>query len=349
VPGSTILDIPQPEQEWRLAQVRHARYGTLLAVHVRRLWAAGRTPTAIAPFLCCARSRVSRSVTASTAHRLKVLFAEPPVQARWLSPSLRRSLLALLTKVPSVYGWCRTRWSCATLGAHLTRQRGIVVSASTMRRWLHGLGWGWKRAQVVARDDDPQRVEKLAGSRHPLEPLGKRAVLLFADDLALHLLPKVGSPWLPKGETVKLVTPGQNQKHYLAGALEPRTGRLLHCTSTRQTTALFRALRDRLEWLYPQAHFTKVYVVGDTSGIHKAKAGERWLAAHPRFELLCLPTSCPTANPIEERPTNCTWSAPQAQQRARHLSSPPADRPDGRGGPSLPSQGGPSVLGHSAA
>jgi transposase len=329
--------------------VRHARYGTLLAVHVRRLWAAGRTPTAIAPFLCCARSRVSRSVTASTAHRLKVLFAEPPVQARWLSPSLRRSLLALRTKVPSVYGWCRTRWSCATLGAHLTRQRGIVVSASTMRRWLHGLGWGWKRAQVVARDDDPQRVEKLAGSRHPLEPRGKRAVLLFADDLALHLLPKVGSPWLPKGETVKLVTPGQNQKHYLAGALQPRPGRLLHCTSTRQTTALFRALRDRLEWLDPQAHFTKVYLVGDTSGIHKAKAGERWLAAPPRFELLCLPTSCPTANPIEERPTNCTWSAPQAQQRARHLSSPPADRPDGRGGPSLPAQGGPSVVGHSAA
>ena len=35
-------------QEWMLAKLRHARYGTLLAVHVLLLCAAGRTPTEIA-------------------------------------------------------------------------------------------------------------------------------------------------------------------------------------------------------------------------------------------------------------------------------------------------------------
>jgi len=299
VPGSTILDIPQPEQEWMLAQLRHARYGPLLAVQVLLLCAAGRTPTEIATFLFCARSSVYRLVNAYTAHRLQALFEESPVQAAWRSPSLRRSLIALLTKLPSAYGWCRTRWSCATLVAQLTLQRGVVVSASTMRRWVHALGWVWKRAQLVARDDDPQRVEKLARIRHTLETLRKRAVLLFADELDLHLLPKVGSQGMPIGETVKIVTPGQNQTHYLAGALEPRTGRLVHCTSTHKTTALFRALLDRLDWLYPRAQFSKVLVVVDNYGIHKAQAVKRWLAAQPRFELLFLPTSCPQANPIE--------------------------------------------------
>ena len=33
--------------------------------------------------------------------------------------------------------------------------------------------------------------------------------------------------------------------------------------------------------------------------IHQAKAVEDWLAAHPRFTLLFLPTYCPRANPIE--------------------------------------------------
>jgi len=212
---------------------------------------------------------------------------------------VRRSLSALLTKAPAVYGWCRTRWSGATLAAQLRLQRGIAVSASTMRRWLHALGWVWKRAQLVARDDDPQRVEKLARIRHTLETLEKRAVLLFADELDIHLLPKVGYQWMLRGTTVKLVTPGQNQKHYLAGALEPRTGRLVHCTSPRKTNALFRALLDRLERLYPRAQVTKVYVVVDNYSIHKAKAVERWLAAHPRFVLLFLPTYCPQANPIE--------------------------------------------------
>ena len=299
MPGATILDIPQSEQDWMLAEVRRARYGYVLALHVLLLCAAGRTPTEIATVLFCSRSSVYRIVTAYHTHRLDELFDEPTAQAAWLTPSLRRSLLAMLSKVPSAYGWCRTRWSCATLAAQLTLQRGIVVSASTMRRWVHALGWVWKRAQLVARDDDPQRVEKLARIRHTLETLGKRAVVLFADELDIHLLPKVGYQWMPKGATVKLVTPGQNQKHYLAGALEPRTGRLIHCTSPRKTNALFRALLDRLEWLYPQEQFTKVWVVVDNYGIHKAKAVEQWLAAHPRFEVLFLPTYCPKANPIE--------------------------------------------------
>ncbi len=282
-----------------LAKLRQARYGTLLAVHVLLLCAAGRTPTEIATVLFCSRSSVYRIVTAYHAQRLAALCDPPPAKAAGLSPSLRRSLLALLSKVPSAYGWCRTRWSCATLAAQLTLQRGIVVSASTMRRWVHALGWVWKRAQLVARDDDPQRVAKLARIRHTLETLGKRAVVLFADELDIHLLPKVGYQWMPKGATVQLVTPGQNQKHYLAGALEPRTGRLLHCTSPRKTNALFRALLDRLDGLYPQARFTKVYVVVDNYGIHKAQAVAQWLAAHPRFEVLFLPTYCPKANPIE--------------------------------------------------
>jgi putative transposase len=281
------------------AEVRRARYGYVLALHVLLLCAAGRTPTEIATVLFCSRSSIYRIVNAYHAHRLDELFATLPGRAAWLSPSLRRSLGAMLRKVPSAYGWCRTRWSCATLAAQLTLQRGIVVSASTMRRWLHALGWVWKRAQLVARDDDPQRVEKLARIRHVRETLGKRAVVLFADELDVHLLPKVGHQWMPRGATVKIVTPGQNQKHYLAGALEPQTGRLVHCVGPRKTNALFRALLDRLEWLYPQAQFAKVYVVVDNYGIHKAKAVARWLAAHPRFELLFLPTYCPKANPIE--------------------------------------------------
>jgi len=37
----------------------------------------------------------------------------------------------------------------------------------------------------------------------------------------------------------------------------------------------------------------------DNYSIHQAQAVQRWLAAHPRFELLWLPTYCPKANPIE--------------------------------------------------
>ena len=74
---------------------------------------------------------------------------------------------------------------------------------------------------------------------------------------------------------------------------------MVHCVGGRKTNVLFRALLDCLERRYPKARFDKVYVVVDNYGIHKAKAVEQWLAAHPRFELLFLPTYCPQANPIE--------------------------------------------------
>jgi putative transposase len=40
-------------------------------------------------------------------------------------------------------------------------------------------------------------------------------------------------------------------------------------------------------------------VVVDNYKIHKAKKVDRWLAEHPRFELVFQPTYCPRSHPIE--------------------------------------------------
>jgi len=71
-----------------------------------------------------------------------------------LLPDLLRSPGAVLTAVPRTSGWYRTRWSCATLAAALQAKHGIEVSAETVRRWLHEMGWVCKRATLAAKDDD---------------------------------------------------------------------------------------------------------------------------------------------------------------------------------------------------
>src|SRR5262249_23260162 len=50
---------------------------------------------------------------------------------------------------------------------------------------------------------------------------------------------------------------------------------------------------------YPAQQITRIYVVADNYGIHKAQAVEQGFARPPRFALLWLPTYCPRANPIE--------------------------------------------------
>jgi transposase len=159
MPKSTFVDIPQEEQSQMLAVLRRVRYGYLLALHILLLCAAGRKATAIAAVLFCSRSSVYRTVRAYRAGTLGLEHDDqgrlvPPVRTTVLVPPLRRSLVALRKASPRAYGWCRTRWSCATLALTLQAKRGITVSAETMRRWVHEVGWVWKRAKLVAKDDD---------------------------------------------------------------------------------------------------------------------------------------------------------------------------------------------------
>jgi transposase len=213
MPKSTFVDIQQEEQAQMLAALRRARYGYLLALHIVLLCAAGRTPTEIAAVLFCSRSSVYRTVRADRAGTFGWEHDDqerlvPPGRTTVLLPTLRRSLLALLKASPRAYGWCRTRWSCATLALTLQTTRGITVSAETLRRWLHEVGGVWKRAKLVAKDDDPQRVSRLARIRWVIEQLKFGEALVFADELDIHLWPKVGSAWMPKGTPLEVMTPG---------------------------------------------------------------------------------------------------------------------------------------------
>jgi transposase len=303
VPRPTIVEIPPEEQVRMRAELRRARYGYLLALHLLLLCAAGRTPSEVASVLFCSRSSVYRIVRAYRAGTLS--FGEgrectaQQSRRRVLTPSLKRSVLALLKTAPRALGWCRTRWSCATLAVELQVRRGIIVSAETMRHWLHELGWVWKRAKVAAKDDDPDRVTKLARIRLAFEQVRAGTALFFADELDIDLLPKVGYQWMPKGEQVAVLTPGTNEKRYLAGALDLATGTITHCVWYRKQTGLFLDLLDTLDRTHPAPLFTHLTIVADNAKIHKAAKVQQWLAAHPRFELLYLPTYCPRANPIE--------------------------------------------------
>jgi DDE superfamily endonuclease/Winged helix-turn helix len=173
------------------------------------------------------------------------------------------------------------------------------VSAETVRRWLHQWGWRWKRTKLAAPDNDPERAPKLARIRLIWESLRSREALLFADELDIALLPKSGYQWMPQGTQVQVLTPGKNQKRYLAGAWDSRTGVVHHCCGPRKSNQLFRDLLETLARRYPAGHYKCIYVVVDNYRIHKAQAVQRWLATQPRFHLLWLPTYCPRANPIE--------------------------------------------------
>ena len=151
----------------------------------------------------------------------------------------------------------------------------------------------------MATENDPQRVARLARLRWPTEPWQAQERLVLADARDRHLLPKVGAAWRPTGRQEEVMTPGQHEKHALAGALDLTTGKIFPCRGTRKTHA---CLRDRLplrERTSAPPQGSRLDVVVANSRRHKAKAVGQWGATQPRFAWLWLPTACPRANPRE--------------------------------------------------
>jgi transposase len=134
-----------------------------------------------------------------------------------------------------------------------------------------------------------RRLEARASAEEPV---------LYSDEVDIHLNPKLGRDWMLRGHQRRVVTPGKNQKFYLAGALDVRTGRLHTTGAERKNAALFCQLLWLLATRYRRAR--RVHLVVDNYGIHSAHLTKSTLAALAgRIVLHFLPPYCPDANRIE--------------------------------------------------
>jgi transposase len=94
------------------------------------------------------------------------------------------------------------------------------------------------------------------------------------------------------------LTPGQNEKRYVAGAMDAKTGALTWVDGERKNSVLFITLLQRLLRVYTEAPV--VHVVLDNHRIHSSRITQRALAAFGgRIRLHFLPPYCPNENKIE--------------------------------------------------
>jgi transposase len=82
-----------------------------------------------------------------------------PGLARRLNAAGEALLTDLLATDPQQRGFQATGWTVAMLGTELA-QAGYQVSARTIRRTLHRLGYRWKRPQYVLGRPDPDYAAK---------------------------------------------------------------------------------------------------------------------------------------------------------------------------------------------
>ncbi|MFP2903509.1 IS630 family transposase [Pyxidicoccus sp. 3LFB2] len=212
----------------------------------------------------------------------------------------REKLSRVLEGTPAQWGWCRPTWTRELLCLELQRRGLPQVSVAIMSRTLASLGarikaarpivlcpWpGWKRRRRL------YELKCLEIYTPPSEPV------LYVDEVDIHLNPKVGRDWCLPGQRRVVVTPGNNQKRYLAGALNARTGKLTWVEGKSKASDLFIQLLWRLAGEYRRAR--RIHLILDNASVHSSKKTQKALAQlGGRIVLHFLPPYCPEGNRIE--------------------------------------------------
>lgn len=204
-------------------------------------------------------------------------------------------------QVPRDFGFVRSRWTCECLAVLVLGLGSVRVSRETVRRWLHGENLVWRRPRPVLRLEDPDRATKLRQLRILLRNLASDEIAVFEDEVDVNTNPKIGSMWMPRGQQAEVETPGTNQKRYLAGSLNWRTGDLIVTEGLKgegRNSVLFirhlEDLRTRLRC------YRRIHVICDNAIFHDCRAVHEYLAEHgDRFVIHFLPKYAPDLNPIE--------------------------------------------------
>jgi transposase len=226
---------------------------------------------------------------------------DQPKSGRPLKDRLAGPIIdAQASQSPRCSGHVQACWSVGRLTRFLAQRFGLRLSLSSVRRSLHRMGWRWARprlAPATARSPDSAAPAKLAAIaaawRRARQGL---AHLLFLDESDLHLLPVVRAMWM-KGRRVRVPTPGQNARHAFFGALEAIGGQWHWADHERKLAVHFVAFLDRVLAAYPVGPLDLVL---DNAPTHTATVVKRWAAAHPRVQLLWLPTyAAHEVNPVE--------------------------------------------------
>ena len=296
------LRITKRERQALLEQYRKgANERVRLRAHILLLLADGYSWAIIVGVLFCSTRTIARWKRRAEEEGIGVALGPAPPCSRLGSWWSEVVAAWILQSSPRDCGFLRSRWSCQVMVLVLLETYELHVSPETIRRWLQKEQIVWRRPGPVVGPTDPQKEAKLRALRQLLASLPANEIAVFQDEVDVNTNPKIGAMWMRRGQQTKVVTPGTNEKRYLSGSLNWRTGALIlteGLPKEGRTTALFlRPLDDLRRHLL---RYQKIHVICDNARSHKSQAVQKYLKrwGH-RIELHYLPTCAPETNPIE--------------------------------------------------
>lgn len=261
--------------------------------------AAGRSGVQVARELDIARSTVTTAARRFVEGGAEALYDQRSGNGMAKADEPFRARVAeLLLRTPEDFGWSRPTWTRELLCLQMTREGWPTVAVCTMGRALAMLGarLGVPKPIVLCPWPRDARLRRLARIRALEARASAAEPVVYEDEVDIHLNRKVGRDWMLRGHQRRVA--GKNEKFYLAGALDVRTGALVTTGASRKDAALFCDLLRLLAKTYARAK--RIHVILDNYGIHSAALTKQTLVdLRGRVVLHFLPPYCPDANRIE--------------------------------------------------
>jgi transposase len=190
-------------------------------------------------------------------------------------------------------------WTIGLLASFVQIFYGLKVHADTVRRWVHKLGFSFKRPQYApAPSTDKKAEEKIQRICEVYKEKKEEDHILYEDESSVFLLPLLRSLWSRIGQQIKILTYSSwNVSLKIFGAVNAHGGKFCYKIYEKNNTESFI---DFLEHLLEVYSAGKIYMILDNATYHRSKKLKRWLQDHSRIELIPLPTRSPRLNPIEK-------------------------------------------------
>lgn len=218
---------------------------------------------------------------------------------RKLTEEYMQRLEELIYMTPRELGWQRSTWTTELLALQMEQETGIHFHRTHVWRLLQfcRIRWGRPRPVPPGWAKTRKKAARAREIERLLASLPADEVAVYEDEVDIHLNPKIGPCWMPEGVQFEVETPGKNEKRYIFGGLNPKTGNIVWITSAKKNSGVF------IEWLKALCktyrRYTTIHVICDNYIIHKSKKTLAALATMGRVVLHFLPPYSPDCNPIE--------------------------------------------------
>jgi len=263
------------------------------------LLAAGESPGAVSEKVGCVRSTVYSTLYRFEDEGIEGLLDKRSVRGpRKATAPVRAQLLEYVGRTPRDYGWQRTTWTLELLATQLEEDLGVRLSESHLGTVLRQEHCRRARPRPALRIPVHGRRKVLDSIEELVEAASAKDEVFYLDEADIDLNPRIGYTYAKRGHQPLVLTPGQNVKYYIAGALNVRTGRVLYSHGPRKNSTLFIDALRILSRSYRGAK--RIHVVLDNYVIHKSRQTLDALATlGGRVQLHFLPPYSPEHNPIE--------------------------------------------------